>query len=79
MHALRLNQPHVPPKVIEELVVAAGPGGPHEGTLLLVFGDHGQTLGGDHGGGTREEVDSAIFALSPAKLHRARAAYKDLG
>lgn len=40
-----------------------GPGGEHENTLLLVFGDHGQTASGDHGGGTTEEVDSALLAL----------------
>lgn len=32
------------------------PGGLHEDTMLLVLGDHGQTLNGDHGGGTSEEV-----------------------
>ena len=31
-------------------------GGMHEDTLLLVMGDHGQTLNGDHGGGALEEV-----------------------
>jgi len=34
----------------------SGPGGIHENTLLLVMGDHGQTLNGDHGGGSPEEV-----------------------
>lgn len=34
----------------------SGPGGSHEDTMLLVLGDHGQTLHGDHGGGTSEEV-----------------------
>lgn len=37
-------------------------GGLHEDTLLLVMGDHGQTLNGDHGGGTAEEVETALFA-----------------
>ena len=32
----------------------AGPGGLHEGTLMVVMGDHGQTANGDHGGGTPE-------------------------
>ncbi|XP_062190830.1 GPI ethanolamine phosphate transferase 3 isoform X2 [Phragmites australis] len=40
-------------------------GGPHENTLLLVMGDHGQTLNGDHGGGTAEEVETSLFAWSP--------------
>lgn len=50
-------------QVIESLVGMAGPGSVHEHTMLLVFGDHGQTLTGDHGGGAPEEVDTAIFAL----------------
>ena len=43
-------------QTVDALVALAGPGGPHERTLVLVFGDHGQTAGGDHGGGSREEV-----------------------
>lgn len=34
----------------------SGPGSLHENTLLVVMGDHGQTLNGDHGGGSAEEV-----------------------
>ncbi|XP_024925039.3 uncharacterized protein LOC107405909 isoform X2 [Ziziphus jujuba] len=51
-------------KVIEVLESQSGPGGLHENTFLLVMGDHGQTLNGDHGGGTAEEVETAIFAMS---------------
>lgn len=43
-------------KVVEVLEGQSGPGGLHENTLLLVMGDHGQTLNGDHGGGSAEEV-----------------------
>lgn len=50
-------------QVIDLLVSQAGPGQSHEHTLLLVLGDHGQTSTGDHGGGTPEEADSALFAL----------------
>jgi phosphatidylinositol glycan class O len=42
----------------------SGPGGLHEGTMLLVMGDHGQTLHGDHGGGTSEEVFFNIVLIS---------------
>ncbi len=42
----------------------SGPGGLHEGTMLLVMGDHGQTLHGDHGGGTSEEVFFSIVLIS---------------
>ncbi|XP_042065124.1 GPI ethanolamine phosphate transferase 3-like isoform X2 [Salvia splendens] len=55
-------------EVIERVVGAlerqSRPGGLHENTMLLVMGDHGQTLNGDHGGGTSEEVETAIFALT---------------
>lgn len=50
-------------QVAAALVAGAAPGGPFERTLLLVSGDHGQTLGGDHGGGGPEEVDSALVAV----------------
>ena len=43
------------------MAAAAGPGGAHEDTLLLVWGDHGQTDQGDHGGGTPAEVCSNAF------------------
>lgn len=43
-------------KVVEVLEGQSGPGGLHENTLLLVMGDHGQTINGDHGGGSAEEV-----------------------
>jgi len=36
-------------------------------TILLVFGDHGMTESGDHGGSTEEERSSALFAYSPRK------------
>lgn len=51
---------------------SAGPGGAHEHTLLMVFGDHGQTLTGDHGGGAPEEVESALFALHMGAYHHIR-------
>ncbi|XP_050271898.1 uncharacterized protein LOC126715366 [Quercus robur] len=51
-------------KVIEMLESQSGPGGIHENTLLLVMGDHGQTLNGDHGGGSPEEVETSMFAMS---------------
>lgn len=31
--------------------------------MLIVMGDHGQTLNGDHGGGTAEEVRNSFFFL----------------
>ncbi|KAL5702939.1 hypothetical protein ACHQM5_028097 [Ranunculus cassubicifolius] len=51
-------------KVVEVLKNQSGPGDLHEDTLLLVMGDHGQTLNGDHGGGTSEEVETSLFAMS---------------
>ena len=37
-------------------------------TLVLFFGDHGQTVSGDHGGATPEEVESLLFAYSTLPL-----------
>ncbi|KAL1195447.1 hypothetical protein V5N11_030721 [Cardamine amara subsp. amara] len=54
-------------KVIGILESQAGPGGLHESTMLIVMGDHGQTLNGDHGGGTPEEVETSMFAMSTKK------------
>lgn len=55
----------------ESLVAQAGPDGPYADTLLLVLSDHGQTLGGDHGGGTPDETDSVLLAVSLRKMHQA--------
>lgn len=44
-------------KVIEVLKSQSETGGLHENTFLLVMGDHGQTINGDHGGGGPEEVN----------------------
>lgn len=60
--------------VVGALLEQAGPGGLHERTLLLVSGDHGQTLGGDHGGGSPEEVDSALVAVDLRALRAAKLA-----
>lgn len=53
--------------ILEEVVSIlknhSEPGGLHENTMLIVMGDHGQTLNGDHGGGTPEEVETSIFAM----------------
>ncbi|KAK1577796.1 hypothetical protein Q3G72_024883 [Acer saccharum] len=50
-------------KVIDVLGSQSGQGGLHENTFLLVMGDHGQTINGDHGGGSAEEVETSIFAM----------------
>ncbi|CAH9088478.1 unnamed protein product [Cuscuta europaea] len=54
-------------KIVDVLEGQSGPGGLHENTLLLVMGDHGQTVNGDHGGGTAEEVETSLFAMSLKK------------
>ncbi|XP_060169924.1 uncharacterized protein LOC132600639 [Lycium barbarum] len=56
-------------KVVDVLESQSGPGGLHENTLLLVMGDHGQTINGDHGGGAPEEVETSLFAMSLQKHH----------
>jgi phosphatidylinositol glycan class O len=35
-------------------------------TTLLVFGDHGMTDDGNHGGGTENELKSILFAYNKA-------------
>ncbi len=65
-------------QVIAELLSMAGPGQPHEHTLLMVFGDHGQTLTGDHGGGALEEVDSALLAVNMGAYHQIRWVYMEV-
>ncbi|XP_057302946.1 GPI ethanolamine phosphate transferase 3-like [Hydractinia symbiolongicarpus] len=37
-------------------------------TLLLVMGDHGMTISGDHGGDSQDEVMAGLFAYSKKKL-----------
>eukprot|EP00850_Spirogloea_muscicola_P012259 SM000078S22118 [mRNA] locus=s78:479534:486286:+ [translate_table: standard] len=51
-------------KMVEDVVATMEADYPlHQDTLLIVMGDHAQTLTGDHGGGTPQETDSALFAL----------------
>lgn len=61
-------------QVMDHLVSQGGPGGVHERTLLLVLGDHGQTMSGDHGGGTGPETDSALLAVHVGGLAARKAA-----
>ncbi|KDD75329.1 hypothetical protein H632_c740p0, partial [Helicosporidium sp. ATCC 50920] len=56
----------------EVMAARAAPGEPFHRTLLLVCGDHGQTLSGEHGGGSAEEVDSALLALHVGAWRLAR-------
>jgi len=47
-----------------QLYAGAHRGGPHERTLLVVMGDHGQTLGGDHGGASQvRAVCMCVFCI----------------
>ena len=46
-------------KLVENVLNAAD-----EDTLVAVFGDHGMTPHGDHGGATKLEVASALFLYS---------------
>ncbi|KAL4543821.1 hypothetical protein Ndes2437B_g01633 [Nannochloris sp. 'desiccata'] len=54
--------------VVEEMVKNSDKGGSFEDALLLIAGDHGQTMGGDHGGGSPEEVDSVLVAVDIANV-----------
>lgn len=37
-------------------------------TLLVVIGDHGMTMTGDHGGDSELEISAALFLYSPKAL-----------
>lgn len=39
-----------------------------EDTLVFVFGDHGMTETGDHGGETELETDSALLIYTPRPI-----------
>ena len=36
--------------------------------MLFVFGDHGMTSTGDHGGESPDEIGAALFVYSPSQL-----------
>lgn len=38
-------------------------------TLLIIFGDHGMTTTGDHGGDSPDELAAALFLHSNVPLH----------
>jgi phosphatidylinositol glycan class O len=46
-------------QLIQEVIASM-----NEDTVLLVFGDHGMTNDGNHGGATQEELRSVLFAYS---------------
>ena len=54
------------------MLEGAGPGGPHERTLLVILGDHAQTLTGDHGGGSPDETDTLILTFNMGKWWQQR-------
>ena len=58
---------------VEAVVAAMASDEAFDRALLIVMGDHGMTMHGDHGGGTPEETDSFLFAYHP----RAAAAAAD--
>ena len=37
-------------------------------TVLFVFGDHGMTMSGDHGGDSHDELNAALFVYSPKSI-----------
>ena len=37
-------------------------------TIMMVFGDHGMTKSGDHGGDSEDEIHAGLFVYSPKKL-----------
>jgi GPI ethanolamine phosphate transferase 3 subunit O len=61
-----MSKYHFKMQVITSMVELAHPGGIHEHTLLVILSDHGQTMSGDHGGGSREEIDAVLLAVNLA-------------
>ncbi|GAX80110.1 hypothetical protein CEUSTIGMA_g7548.t1, partial [Chlamydomonas eustigma] len=59
-------------QIAEMMLEGSGPGGLYEHSLLLVLGDHGQTLSGDHGGGSTEETDTLLLAFNMGKWWQVR-------
>jgi len=41
-----------------------------ENTTLLVFGDHGMTDDGNHGGGSQHELKSVLFAYKNSGFYQ---------
>lgn len=58
--------------LVNMLIDAANFNQEHSDTLVLVFGDHGQNLNGDHGGGTWEETESALLAFDVGSIRSMR-------
>ncbi|KAJ5079562.1 phosphatidylinositol glycan [Anaeramoeba ignava] len=48
-----------------------------DSTLLFIFGDHGITIHGDHGGGSSEEVESGLFIYSKKQLLLEKQVFND--
>ena len=46
-------------------------------TILLVFGDHGMTRTGDHGGDSEDELDAALFVYSPTQIAGKKVRHND--
>ena len=40
----------------------------NDDTVLFVFGDHGMTRTGDHGGDSEDELSAGLFVYSPAQI-----------
>ena len=49
-----------------------------ENTIVFVFGDHGMTSTGDHGGETELETDAALLVYSPQPLFDPRQVSLDM-
>ena len=68
-HRYHVNHPALSDKLVQvdswirEVVREVG-----EDTVLFVFGDHGMTTSGDHGGETVDEVTSTLFVYSGSKI-----------
>jgi len=74
-HPMVTKMIHVTEDMLEQLVE-----GIDDKTTLLVFGDHGFTQDGNHGGETRLELASAVFAYqkTPFPMYESYMRNRDL-
>jgi phosphatidylinositol glycan class O len=61
---LTWNCRHACDLTTDTMLQGAAPGGPYESSLLVVLSDHGQTMGGDHGGSSADETDAVLVAVN---------------
>lgn len=64
-HSFYVTHPELERKITEtEQKISSVIDSMDNDTILVLYGDHGMTTDGNHGGGTANEIRSALFAYS---------------